>query len=113
MDLLIRRAPFQRVVYEIVRSFRNDLRIQAVAIKGFAGSSRSLFGQAYLKTPTFVLSMQDELPSCPEMCNLQEEYAERELRDFLACNTNLVLLRTTHIYPRVDIPEKLPQYFQH
>ena len=34
MDLLIRRAPFQRVINEIVRSFRNDLRIQAVAIKG-------------------------------------------------------------------------------
>ena len=33
-DLLIRRAPFQRVMYEIVRSFRNDLRIQAAAIKG-------------------------------------------------------------------------------
>ena len=33
-DLLIRRAPFQRVVNEIVRSFRNDLRIQAAAIKG-------------------------------------------------------------------------------
>ena len=33
-DLLIRRAPFQRVVQEIVRSFRNDLRIQAAAIKG-------------------------------------------------------------------------------
>ena len=33
-DLLIRRAPFQRVVYEIVRSFRNDLRIQAAEIKG-------------------------------------------------------------------------------
>ena len=33
-DLLIRRAPFQRVMNEIVRSFRNDLRIQAVAIKG-------------------------------------------------------------------------------
>ena len=33
-DLLIRRAPFQRVVYEIVRSFRSDLRIQAAAIKG-------------------------------------------------------------------------------
>ena len=33
-DLLIRRAPFQRVVYEIVRSFRDDLRIQAAAIKG-------------------------------------------------------------------------------
>ena len=33
-DLLIRRAPFQKVVNEIVRSFRNDLRIQAVAIKG-------------------------------------------------------------------------------
>ena len=34
MDLLIRRAPFQRVMQEIVRSFRNDLRIQAAAIKG-------------------------------------------------------------------------------
>ena len=33
-DLLIRRAPFQRVVYEIVRSFRDNLRIQAAAIKG-------------------------------------------------------------------------------
>ena len=33
-DLLIRRAPFQRVMYEIVRSFRNNLRIQAAAIKG-------------------------------------------------------------------------------
>ena len=33
-DLLIRRAPFQRVIYEIIQGFRNDLRIQAVAIKG-------------------------------------------------------------------------------
>ena len=33
-DLLIRRAPFQRVMHEIVRSFRNDLRIQVAAIKG-------------------------------------------------------------------------------
>ena len=33
-DLLIKRAPFQRVVYEIMRGFRNDLRIQAAAIKG-------------------------------------------------------------------------------
>ena len=33
-DLLIRRAPFQRIIQEIVRSFRNDLRIQAAAIKG-------------------------------------------------------------------------------
>ena len=33
-DLSIRRAPFQRVMHEIVRSFRNDLRIQAAAIKG-------------------------------------------------------------------------------
>ena len=33
-DLLIRRAPFQRVIYEIMQGFRNDLRIQAVAIKG-------------------------------------------------------------------------------
>ena len=33
-DLLIRRAPFQRVIYEVMQGFRNDLRIQAVAIKG-------------------------------------------------------------------------------
>ena len=33
-DLLIRSFPFQRVIYEIMRGFRNDLRIQAVAIKG-------------------------------------------------------------------------------
>ena len=33
-DLLIRRASFQRVIYEIMWGFRNDLRIQAVAIKG-------------------------------------------------------------------------------
>ena len=33
-DLLIRRAPFQWVIYEIMRGIRNDLRIQAVAIKG-------------------------------------------------------------------------------
>ena len=33
-DLLIRRAPFQWVIYEIMWGFRNDLRIQAVAIKG-------------------------------------------------------------------------------
>ena len=33
-DLLMRRAPFQWVIYEIMRGFRNDLRIQAVAIKG-------------------------------------------------------------------------------
>ena len=57
--------------------------------------------------------MQDELPSCQEMSSSQGEYVERGLRDFLSCNANLVLLRTTHIYPRVDISEKLPQYFQH
>ena len=33
-DLLIRRAPFQRVIYEIMQGIRNDLRIQAAAIKG-------------------------------------------------------------------------------
>ena len=33
-ELLIRRAPFQWVIYEIMRGIRNNLRIQAVAIKG-------------------------------------------------------------------------------
>ena len=33
-ELLIRRAPFQQVVYEIMRGIQNDLRIQAAAIQG-------------------------------------------------------------------------------
>ena len=33
-ELLIRRAVFQRVLYEIMQGIRNDLRIQAVAVKG-------------------------------------------------------------------------------
>ena len=33
-DLLIRRAPFQRVIHEIMQGFRNDLRIQEATIKG-------------------------------------------------------------------------------
>ena len=44
-DLLIRRAPFQRVIYEIMCGIRNDLRIQAVAIKGLQEGSRGLFGR--------------------------------------------------------------------
>ena len=42
-DLLIRRAPFQRVIYEIMRGFRNDLRIQAVAIKGLQEAAEAYF----------------------------------------------------------------------
>ena len=90
-DLLIRRAPFQWVIYEIMWGIRNDLRIQAVAIKGLQEAA-----EAYLKTPTYVLSMQNESPSCQEMYSLLEEYTERGLRDFLACNTGL--FRTTHIF---------------
>ena len=33
-ELLIKRTPFQQVIYEIMRGIRNDLRIQAMAIKG-------------------------------------------------------------------------------
>ena len=32
--LLIRKAPFQWVIYEITRSIQNDLRIQAAAVQG-------------------------------------------------------------------------------
>ena len=44
-DLLIRRAPFQRVMYEIVQSFRNDTKSPGSSNKRFAGSSRGLFGR--------------------------------------------------------------------
>ena len=33
-ELLIRRAPFQWVIYEIMRGIRNDLRIQAAVVQG-------------------------------------------------------------------------------
>ena len=72
----------------------NDLRIQAAAIKGLQEAA-----EAYLKTPTCVLSMQNESPSCQEMYSSLEEYVERGLRDFLACNKNMILFRTTHILP--------------
>ena len=40
-ELLIRRAPFQWVIYEIMQGIRNDLRIQAVAIKGLQEASEA------------------------------------------------------------------------
>ena len=33
-ELLIRKAPFQQLIYEILRGIRNDLRIQATVIIG-------------------------------------------------------------------------------
>ena len=33
-ELLIRKAPFQWVIYEIMRGIQNDLRIQAAAVQG-------------------------------------------------------------------------------
>ena len=33
-DLLIRKAPFQQIIYEIMRGIQNDLRIQAAAVWG-------------------------------------------------------------------------------
>ena len=33
-ELLIRRAPFQWIIYKIMRGIRNDLQIQAVAVQG-------------------------------------------------------------------------------
>ena len=33
-ELLIRRAPFQWVIYKIMRGIRNDLRIQAAVVRG-------------------------------------------------------------------------------
>ena len=59
MDLLIRRAPFQRVMHEIVRSFRNDLRIQAVAIKGLQEAA-----EAYLRA-SFKLRCPSERTKIP------------------------------------------------
>ena len=33
-ELFIRKAPFQQVIYEILRGIQNDLRIQASAVQG-------------------------------------------------------------------------------
>ena len=34
MEPLIRKAPFQWVIYEILRGIQNDLRIHAAAVQG-------------------------------------------------------------------------------
>ena len=95
-DLLIRRAPFQWVIYEIMWGIRNDLRIQAAAIKGLQEAA-----EAYLvglsEDSNLCIIHAKWVTIMPRMCSLLEEYVERELRDFLTCNTSLVLFRTTHI----------------
>ena len=45
-ELLIRKAPFQWLIYEILRGIRNDLRIQAAAVVGLQEST-----EAYLVGP--------------------------------------------------------------
>ena len=57
-ELLIRKAPFQQIIYQILRDIRNDLRIQATAKKRTARSSRGLLGWA---VPTYVQSMLNKL----------------------------------------------------
>ena len=71
--------------------------------KRFAGSSRGLFGRLVWRLQPVCYPCKNESPSCQEMYSSLEEYVERGLRDFLACNKNLVLFRTTHISPREDI----------
>ena len=44
-ELLIRRAPFQRVIYKIMRGIRNDLRIQAAVVRGLQEAAEAYFGR--------------------------------------------------------------------
>ena len=97
-DLLIRRGSIPMShIWDHVR-YQEWPKDPGSSNKRYAGSSKGLFGRLIWKTPTCVLSMQNELPSCQEMCSSLEKYLERGLRDFLACNTNLVLFRTTYIF---------------
>ena len=92
--LLIRRTPFQWVIYEIMRGIRNDLRIQAAAVWCLQEVA-----EAYLvglfKDSNLCAIHAKWVTIMPR--DVQEEYVERKLRDFLACNKNLVLFRTTHM----------------
>ena len=97
-DLLIRRAPFQWVIYEIMWRHQEWPKNPGSGNKRFAGSSRGLFGWSVWRLQPMCYRCKMSLPSCQEMYSLLEEYAERGLRYFLACNTNLVLFRTTHIF---------------
>ena len=89
--LLIRRAPFQWVIYEIIRGIRNDLRIQAAAVQGLQEAA-----EAYL-----VGLFEDS-----NLCAIHAKWVTimardvqlaRRIWDFLASNKNLVLFRTTHM----------------
>ena len=107
-DLLIRRAPFQRVVYEVMWGFRNDLRIQAAAIKGLQEAVEA-----------FLVGLFGRLQPVCYPCKMSYHHAQR----CAACKKNMwredleISWPATqtwsfswprHIYPRVDIPEKLP-----
>ena len=105
-DLLIRRAPFPKgCIWNYVR-FQEWPKDPGSSNKRFVGSSRGLFGRLIWRLQPVCYPCKMSYHHAKRCGSSQEEYAERGLRDFLACNTNLVLLRTTHIYPRVDIPEK-------
>ena len=53
-ELLIRKAPFQWVIYEILRDIQNDLRIQAAAVQGLQEAAEAylvgLFEDSHLCT---------------------------------------------------------------
>ena len=95
-DLLIRRAPFQWVIYEIMRGIRNDLRIQAAAVWGLQEAAEAYLVGLFEDSNLCAIHAK-WVTIMPRDVQLARRVCGREHRDFLACNKNLVLFRTTHI----------------
>ena len=55
-DLLVRRLPFQRLVWEITQNFQMDLHFQSSTIMALQ-DEREAFWWVYLNRPIYVLSM--------------------------------------------------------
>ena len=75
-NLLIKRAPFARLVREIAQSFMQELRFQNSAIGALQEAA-----EAYLVgLPICVLSMRSGSPSCQGTFNWPDALEERECK---------------------------------
>ena len=97
-ELLIRKAPFQWVIYEILRDIQNDLKIQVAAVWGLQEAAKAYLVGLFEDSNLCAIHMPNKSQLCQGTYNWWDEYMEKEhRRDFHDLQQNLVLFRTTHI----------------
>ena len=75
-NLLIKKAPFARLVREIAQDFKQDLRFQNSAIGALQEAAEAYIVR--LRIQTCVPSMQSESPSCQRISSWPGASEERE-----------------------------------